>query len=273
MTHVQLATDDEAVPQPATGVPEVVVLGASNVTRNLNVLIASLQATFSDGVRLFVAHGHGRSYGVKSRVLLRQLEGHVDSALWPAVAQFGDRRASRYALITDVGNDLLYGIRVDDILGWVGQCASRLKADGYELAISGLPMESLLGLSNWRYTMTSRFFFPTTRVPWSEMQEKIHSLNDGLRVIARGAKAGFVEPDSRWYGFDPIHFRRRYRFDAMRSLLGGWSTAPDVIPASSPLSDTLRLWTSRPARKWIGGRLIETPQPTWSTCRQELWLF
>lgn len=252
---------------------EVVILGASNVTKNLGVIVTTLRDAFPHGVRIFIAHGHGRSYGLKTRALIRQLEGHVDSRLWTTLAEHGDRRANRYALVTDVGNDLLFGPNVDAILGWVTQCLSRLKAAGCEISLATLPVEPLLQLSRWRYQATSRLFFPKHAVGWEDMQSNIKELDAGLRVASQAVQARVVKPSADWYGFDPIHFRMRNRLEAVTALLNGWSTAPEMTAKSGGPTEALRLWTSRPARKWISGKLIETPQPIRREQDHELWLF
>ena len=56
----------------------IVVLGASNVSRGLARLAAVARARQPGPVDLFVAAGHGRSYGANSRVLMRRLP----SILW-----------------------------------------------------------------------------------------------------------------------------------------------------------------------------------------------
>ena len=51
----------------------VAVLGASNVSRGLSRLVATLAARPGGPADLFVAAGHGRSYGANSRVWMRRL--------------------------------------------------------------------------------------------------------------------------------------------------------------------------------------------------------
>ena len=51
--------------------PRVVVLGASNVSRGLSRLVATVESR-TPGADLFVAAGHGRGYGVNTRVAARR---------------------------------------------------------------------------------------------------------------------------------------------------------------------------------------------------------
>ena len=56
-----------------TGRRRAVVLGASNVSRGLARLATVARARAGGPMDLFVAAGHGRGYGVSSRVWLRRL--------------------------------------------------------------------------------------------------------------------------------------------------------------------------------------------------------
>ncbi len=84
------------------------LLGASNVQMGRGGLIAEALGAVGAGAHVFVAAGHGRSYGEWSRVLLRGLPGIVSCGLWPAL---DERRAPGpgFALLSDIGNDLAYG--------------------------------------------------------------------------------------------------------------------------------------------------------------------
>src|SRR5439155_11570702 len=95
----------------------VVLLGASNLTLGFPMLVSELRAWLGSPVEILCAHGHGRSYGLASRVLFRELPGIVECGLWRALASAPARPT--LALLTDVGNDIMYGRDVEEIAGWV----------------------------------------------------------------------------------------------------------------------------------------------------------
>ena len=66
----------------------VVVLGASNVSRGLSRLVAAVESR-APGADLFVAAGHGRGYGVNTRVAVRRLPSILGSGLWRALDRHG----------------------------------------------------------------------------------------------------------------------------------------------------------------------------------------
>ncbi len=54
---------------------------------------------------VLAAAGYGRCYGVKSRFVLRDLPPILDCGLWSALRKTS--HAPTYALLTDIGNDLM----------------------------------------------------------------------------------------------------------------------------------------------------------------------
>ena len=251
---------------------EVVVLGASNVTRLLPVIDATLRATFGP-VRLFAAHGHGRSYGIETTFLGRRLDGHVHSALWDDLEANLHPAARRYALVTDVGNDLIYPPTVPDILGWAGECVSRLTALGFETSVTLPPVDPVVSLAPLRYEATARLFFPKHRVPFERVVEDVRALDAGLRAMAAERGLGLAEPKAAWFKIDPIHVRFLCRREAMTSYLGQWPTAPPVVPSRAGVREAARIWRSPPKRMWVAGVEKTAEQPTVREDGRELWLY
>ena len=95
--------------------PRVVLLGASNLTRGISTAVETTRRAVGGPAEYFIAMGHGRSYGARSRVMGRGLPGITECGLWGAL---GDDHSPTYALLTDVGNDVAYGASVDTITGF-----------------------------------------------------------------------------------------------------------------------------------------------------------
>src|SRR5688572_673653 len=100
-------------------VARIVALGASNLTRGFHTVVSTARAAWGQDVQIVAAFGSGRSYGVHSRVLIRTLPGILESGLWRQLEFFS--AAPTRALVTDVGNDILYGFSASRILAWVGE--------------------------------------------------------------------------------------------------------------------------------------------------------
>ena len=69
-----------------------------------------------------MAAGHGRGYGVNTRLAWRRLPAILTSGLWRALDR--ERVARPAALVTDVGNELLYGLGVTAVATAVRDAAA-----------------------------------------------------------------------------------------------------------------------------------------------------
>jgi hypothetical protein len=239
----------------------VIILGASNVTLGLPTIVRQLRSRMGP-VDLLAAHGHGRSYGTGSRVLCRGLPSIRSCRLWDDLAERPVTLQPPLSLVTDIGNDLLYGASVDQILGWVDTCLGRLADMNSQLIVATLPMTSVRKLGRIRYQVTRACFFPRRGPDWRFIQCAATELDDGLRCLAESHKAALIVPRDEWYGFDPIHIRRPFRTAAWQELLGAWrvvefSDSPPTRTQVNPLT----IWRLRPAVRTMCGRRQELPQP------------
>ena len=197
----------------------VVLLGASNLKMGFPHVLARLRGAAGGPVEVLAALGHGRSYGTWSRLAwVRQLPGIVQCGLWE---ELGRRpRLPTVAVVTDAGNDLLYGAPVPAIAGWVGTCLERLARQEAEIVVGLLPLASLEKVSAFRYHLVRQILFPGRRAEsWSAMLESARELNERLRGLALEHGARLVEPSPSWYGIDPIHVRRSMRRQAWDQIL------------------------------------------------------
>ena len=252
----------------------VILLGASNLTIGFPLVLKMLENGFSAPVEIHAAHGHGRSYGKWSRIFRRELPGIIDCHLWDNVNKAGNSPASTVALLTDMGNDLMYGADVSQILEWVEECLRRLAEQQSQIVLTLLPMTGLETLSALRFHFARMVFFPKQSLSRSDLLKRAAELNE--RLIETGSRYGvhFIEPPGTWYGLDPIHIRRSRRKEAWRKIFSGWpgfGLANDSVRSS--LKHRFDTWRFRPAQRRIRGRLQSTPQPVLQTERAILYLY
>lgn len=205
-----------------------ILLGASNLKAAFPALLAGLRRRAGGPVEVLAACGHGRSFGMWSRFLfVRRLPGIADCGLWRDLS----RRPSlpTVALVTDVGNDLLYGARAGEIAGWVRTCLDRLALQRAEVVLALLPLARLERLSPWQYLLARSILFPGRSVPWETVLREARELDERLRELGEARGARLVRPEATWYGLDPIHILRSRREEAWRSLLSRW-----LLPSPEP---------------------------------------
>jgi hypothetical protein len=232
----------------------VVALGASNLTRGLHSVVSAARTTWGAEVELLAALGHGRSYGAPSRLAWRALPGILQSGLWRQLETV-PARVTR-ALVTDVGNDVLYGFDVERILDWVEQVLERLERTTHDVVVTGLPLHSVRRLSKAKFLLFRTLLVPACRLSLTEVLERAERVDAGLARLAAGRGLRFCTLRPEWYGFDPIHMRPRCWQTAWQELLGAHGPTPGLAERW----EALRLYARFPERQWLAGLECVTPQ-------------
>jgi hypothetical protein len=205
-------------------------------------------------VELLAALGLGRSYGMESRVLARTLPGILDSGLWTALAE-RPRLATR-ALVTDVGNDILYGASPGQILEWVGEALGRVRRFTDDVVVTGLPLDSIRRLSPTKFLAFRTILFHRCHLTFAQIIDAAEEIAEGLARLATSHGARFVGLRPEWYGFDPVHIRPGRWGAAWREILAA-DAAADEGPS---LAETLQLHALWPERQRLFGVERLNPQ-------------
>ena len=119
----------------------VVLIGASNLSLAFPDVLDAARALWGGPLEVLAAHGLGRSYGIPTRVLGRELPGILECGLWPALEALEPRPA--VALLTDPGNDIAYQVPVERIAGWMRETVLRLERAGARIVVTRPPLASL----------------------------------------------------------------------------------------------------------------------------------
>src|SRR5690349_11885237 len=167
------------VSRNATGsVERVIALGASNLTRGFNTVVATSRAAWGPRVEVVAALGHGRSYGAESQFLARRLPGIIESGLWPAIERLPPARTR--ALVTDVGNDIVYGFHATQILAWIDEIVDRLQQVTRDIVLTDLPMHTLRRLSTPKFLFFRTLFVPRCEMSLAEVIDVAELVSGGL---------------------------------------------------------------------------------------------
>jgi hypothetical protein len=241
---------------PGASHTRVVLLGASNLTRGFAVVTELVRRTFGEPCEIVAAIGHGRSYGMASSVFGRRLPSILECGLWPALEAAPP--TPTVAVVGDVGNDVLYGAPVEQILKWVSECVRRLRDRGAVVVVTSLPAPTRTG-GRAHFLTFRALFFPARALEYEIMQTTVRALDEGLRDLARDQGARFVEMQPAWYGFDPIHISPLACRAAWRDILSGLAEAP-ACPRVG-VARSLLTYRLLPEQQWLFGREMRTAQP------------
>lgn len=239
----------------------LVLLGASNLRLGQMELLRQAQQRLPGPMDVFVAHGFGRSYGWRSSIPYRALPGIISCRLW----EDAESRPSlpTFALVTDVGNDLLYGASPADLMEWVRLCVDRLHAMDARIVITELPIESILTTTKHRYRFFRKIFFPRSALDLAAVFDLAQRANEALSTLAREANCALIAAPGAWYGIDPIHVRRRFRRQAWQSVVDAWAPAASAgESAVLPWKNRIGLQFARPDERWLLGVHQRAKQPS-----------
>jgi hypothetical protein len=236
-------------------VTRVVALGASNLTRGLQTVISTARAAWGPNVQVVAALGHGRSYGAHSRLVIRTLPGILESGLWRQLES--SSAVPTRALVTDVGNDILYGFSAEQTLTWAAEAVTRLQRSTKDIVLTDLPIAGIRRLSRAKFLAFRSILFPSCRLSFREILQAAEYVNDGLADLAAARSLTFFRLNPGWYGFDPIHIRPYQWRRAWQEILG---VPPGARRNGSARLEGLRLYFTAPERQWLLGMERHTPQ-------------
>lgn len=233
----------------------LIALGASNLARGMGAAVAIARGAWGPSLEVVSAFGPGRSYGMDSRLMGRRLPGILDCGLWPALRGLPPRSAR--AVVTDVGNDILYHVPVERIVAWVDEAVARLGEFTDDVVLTGLPLARIRLLSPAAFLFFRSVLVPRCRLGQAETLQASERVEEALRAIASRRRARFVTLPLEWYGADPVHFQQRHAMAAWREIVAG--AAGDASRRSA--WESLRLFLMKPDRRWWLGVEQRGAQP------------
>ncbi len=246
----------------SSGVSRLVILGASNVARCLPTALATARAVSLCAQPdlpswIAVAAGRGRSYGQTSALIGRTLPGILPSGLWSALD--GAPAGPTYALLTDIGNDIAYGVEPERIIHWLETVLDTLPTDT-RVSVSALPLDNLDRFPLAFLEVFRKTLFPSSNQPIAHLLQQAETLDDSLRLLCADRKIEIVEQPESWFGLDPIHYRLRLRHVIWSHLLRPWLD-PAIRSTSTVKARNLPYPRAWPERFGVFGRRLGRPQP------------
>lgn len=248
--------------QQARRANRIVLLGASNLTLSLRLVIQHIQHHCGGPSEVLVAAGHGRSYGQSSQVLVRELPGIITSGLWSQL-DGGDIQPV-YALLTDIGNDVLYGYQPQQLLQWITWCVEQLQKHSAHIVMTNLPMTSIESLSAWRYQLFRNLFYPSCQLARNEAIERASRVHHALTELAERKQLVLLEPKPEWMSADGIHYIYWKRRELYQHICEHFSTTHEQQASAAGGQSFTSVWLKRPrfAYRKVLGKEKRFPQPS-----------
>ena len=215
--------------------------GASNLWLSRRAALSSVRRRFDGPLEIGLACGPGRSYGLRAGNPL---------VTYRPLREVEFPQAPQIAVLSDVGNDIAYSQRPDTTAGWVADLAARLEAQGSEIVLTGVPVESLKGLPDWMFWLLKTLYYAGQKANKFEVLQRLVDLEGALEELARSRGYLFLPVDTHWYGFDRFHLRRAHYHACWECWME--RLRPDLGFQGEPTWNSM--WNLKPSQYWYRGR-------------------
>lgn len=237
----------------------VALLGSSNLTVALPAALRHLQSHFPNRpLTILVAYGPGRSYEIDGGSLGIKFTSLSRCELFAAFEQAHEQDASSdaYALLTDIGNDLMHGVSAPVLVGRVRSIVERFRGVGTRVAVTALPAEAIAALSPPMFHFARTLIYPGNRATHDEVVSSVRAVQDELHEMASRGEIKLLPARHKWYSPDACHIRPSRGGEAFGEWLDALVGVDDAMgrgsqPVAHLTTEGLYL-QCRPALRFFG---------------------
>ena len=184
----------------------LVLLGASNLARGYCGLIHFLRRQlYPRPLQVLNALGPGRGYCA---------EGGIFNVVYPPIRACGIMDAVKekakppcrvVALITDIGNDIMYGVPVKTITDCVVELLKTFRELDADILMTSIPNSMERDIGKISFAILRALFYPKSRVERSQAASAVIEINRFL-CDSVSDRITLIEDLQDYYGLDFIHF-------------------------------------------------------------------
>jgi hypothetical protein len=201
--------EESASISPSSADPPIllVFMGASNLSRGCFALSRHMRACLHPRkVEVLIASGPGRAYCTSGGLLSVTYPPIQSSEIFEVALNKSECGYQVVALVTDIGNDIMYGVPAEQLIETVQRVFEKLQSMNAKIFYTMLPsaFEEKGVHPIWFYILRS-LLLPFSRVSYDEATAGITATNRFLKESA--GKYGHIVPDmDRYLGLDEIHY-------------------------------------------------------------------
>lgn len=215
----------------------LVLLGASNLSLGWFALARHMQACLHPRpMEFMVAAGPGRAYRASGGLLNIVYPPVQSSEIFEAARRKSESGYRVIALVTDIGNDIMYGVSAEQLIGTIQQVFDQLRSVHADIFFTTLPAAFERGIHPIRFYILRTLLLPASRVSYDEAMAAIIQVNQYLREAA--SQEGHLIPDvDRFLGFDEIHYgwlRAQHAWSHIAGVMLGFLGCPISSAITSP---------------------------------------
>lgn len=181
-----------------------ILLGASNLSRAYQGLVHYLERGLHPRpVRFLNALGPGRGYCAPGGLLNVVYPPIGACGILDSACMAGEERI--LALVTDIGNDIMYDVPAAQIIDSLDKLFAQLKERGADILVTVIPRYLEKAMDDFHFRCLRAAFFPKSRVEMHSATSAVREINSFLQAEATG-RITLISGLEDCYSFDKIHF-------------------------------------------------------------------
>ena len=166
---------------------------------------------------VFVNHGPGRSYEVDTGSLCVKFRALSRCELFPSVEKAAKDAsdAQAWALLTDIGNNIMHGFGVQHLMTRIESAIERLHLARATVGVTSLPVKALAEIPPWNSRISRHVVYPSSRVPREEVLSQVDTIQDQLSNMESRGEIRLLPARREWHGPDGFHLHPARTRDAI----------------------------------------------------------
>jgi len=193
-------------PLPLDSPVLLILLGASNLSRGCYAFARHIRSCLHPrSVEVLIACGPGRGYCAVGGLLNINYPPICSSDIFEVAKKKSESGYRVIALVTDIGNDIMYNVSVEKLTEMIQQIFATLRSMNAKIFYNTLPVAFEKTVHPvWFYIFRS-VLLPFSRVSFDQARAGIIAVNDFLKEST--SKNCHMIPDMDCYlGYDEIHY-------------------------------------------------------------------
>ena len=183
-----------------------IFLGASNLARAFYGLKRCIERCIFPRSASFVhAMGPGRGYVSQGGILNAVYSPILNCGILEAVRNKRIKNQQVVALITDIGNDIMYGVSSEKIINGLQSLLNALGEFKTNIFITSIPVDFENDISELHFHIIRQIYFPKSPVKYSQASNNIKAINKFI-LQSSNKKITVIDDMKQFCGIDKIHY-------------------------------------------------------------------
>ncbi len=183
-----------------------IFLGASNLARSYYGLKSCLIRYLFPRPASFVhALGPGRGYISKGGRFNAVYPPILNCGIFQEVRDRSTPNQQVVALITDIGNDIMYGVPTAEILEGLRSIIGMLREVRASIFITSIPVDLVNDINEFYFRALRSIFFPNSPVEYHQASESIRVINKFI-LDSSNENLKVIDGLEQYCGIDKIHY-------------------------------------------------------------------